>query len=97
MAKITREEVQKMARISCIDVSEQELDSLVSSIEAVLQYVSSLEEVEKAYAHAKGAKLIRTVNVMREDAVKPYDSTRLVDAAPQHEEQYFVVPVIIKQ
>jgi len=97
MAIISREDVQKMARISHIEVGEEELDSLVKSIESVLQYVSSLEDVEKAYAASEGAQLIRTVNVMRPDNVKPYDSAELLRKAPQHEAGYFVVPVIIKQ
>lgn len=95
MALITRDEVRKIAKISCIEVQESELDVLAEELEAVLRYASSLKTV--ADNSQSTGSLLHTVNVMREDETRPFDSKKLVAAAPHHEENFFVVPVIVKQ
>jgi aspartyl-tRNA(Asn)/glutamyl-tRNA(Gln) amidotransferase subunit C len=95
MALITRDEVRKIAKISCIEVQESELDLLADELEAVLRYASSLKAIaDNAQATAP---VLHTVNITREDETRPFDSKKLVALAPQHEENFFVVPVIVKQ
>lgn len=98
MTTITRSEVVKLAKISSIDMHEHEIDDLVRELQVVLTYVSSLQKVVKAYqVHPEGKDAIRTVNVMREDTPISYDAQRIMARAPMREEDYFVVPIIVKQ
>ncbi len=95
MALITRDEVRKIAKISCIEVQESELDTLQQELETVLNYASSLKVL--ASDEKVETPLWHTVNVMRPDETKSFPSEKLVIAAPEHDENYFVVPVIVKQ
>lgn len=98
MATITRDEVIKLATISSLDMREHEIDELVRELQVVLTYVSSLQKVVEAYeTHPQGKDAIRTVNVMRADEPVPFDAQRIMARAPVREEDYFVVPIIVKQ
>lgn len=98
MATITRDEVIKLANISSLAMRDHEIDELVRELQVVLTYVSSLQKVVKAYeTHPQGKDAIRSVNVMRADEPVVYDAQRIMDRAPVREEDYFVVPIIVKQ
>jgi aspartyl/glutamyl-tRNA(Asn/Gln) amidotransferase C subunit len=98
MTTITRDEVVKLAAISSLDMREHEIDELVRELQVVLTYVSSLQKVVKAYeAQPQGVDAIRTVNVMRSDEPVAFDAHRIIERAPVREEDYFVVPIIVKQ
>lgn len=98
MTTITREEVVKLAKISSLDMREHEIDELVRELQVVLTYVSSLQKVVQAYeTHPQGKDAIRTVNVMRADEPATYDAQSIMARAPVREEDYFVVPIIVKQ
>ena len=95
--KVTRTEVLKIAQIASIEIQEHEIDPLVHELQAVLNYVSVLQDVIEAHETHEKVNLFKAVNVMREDIPHDYDAKTLVKAAPEHEEHYFVVPAIIKQ
>ena len=95
MIKITREEVLKLAQISQIKVQEHEVDHLRSELEAVLTYASCLKDI--AEKHEAVTAIPKNSNVMREDIVKLTDPVPLLNQAPEVENNYFVVPKIIKQ
>lgn len=91
--KIDREEVLRIARISRISVNEAEINSLISQLQVVLSYAERvtqiLDEVEIEVSSN------RNVNFFREDVVVPSDSQALLSRAPEHEENYIVVPKIL--
>jgi aspartyl-tRNA(Asn)/glutamyl-tRNA(Gln) amidotransferase subunit C len=97
MSKITKEELLKLAKISCISIQENEIKELVENLNSVLNYASSLQKVVKESKGLNEAQLIRTVNVTRSDTPAEYNSKIILDEAPNQEENYFVVPIIIKQ
>lgn len=96
MSKITREELLKLAKISCIEIEENEIEELITNLNSVLTYASSLQKIVKESKGLNEAQLIKTVNIMRPDNPSEYDSKILLNEAPNQEENYFVVPIIIK-
>lgn len=97
---ITRDDVRKLAAISCIEIQESELDLLADELQAVLSYASYLKDI--ADQSGTCPELPHNVNVMREDETHPFggksaEGLALVKAAPHSEENFFVVPVILKQ
>ncbi len=94
MTLITKDDVRKLARISAISFSEDELDSLTKHLQDVLQYASSLKEL--AQNNGETVDLLHTVNRTREDEAEAFDTECLLKSAPEHEGNFFVVPVIIK-
>jgi aspartyl-tRNA(Asn)/glutamyl-tRNA(Gln) amidotransferase subunit C len=94
MTRITREELLKLARISYIHIDDQEIDKLVKEIDDVLSYATVLH----SFAQGKKAEpLPQNNNIMREDFVIKTDTEPLLQQAPERQENYFVVPVILKQ
>lgn len=94
MVKITREEVAQLAKTADLTFSEKELLGLVKRLESVIEYASYINEIA---AEHEGSPLPKLSNVTREDEVKSVDIEPLLELAPEREENYYVVPVILKQ
>lgn len=93
MVKITKEEVLKLAAISQISVDETEIEALMSKLQAVLTYASDLKKIAD---NAQPQPLPKNINVMREDVIIKTDPELLLSRAPVREENYYVVPMILK-
>ena len=93
MVKITREDVLKLGTISNITIHEHEIEPMVEKLQAVLSYAVHLKDIA---AQHKVVQLPVQSNVMRPDVVIPTDPEPLLELAPQREENFYVVPVIIK-
>jgi aspartyl-tRNA(Asn)/glutamyl-tRNA(Gln) amidotransferase subunit C len=92
MALITKEEVLKIAHMSRITIHENEIDTLIKQLEAVLAYAARVNEV----ATGQQAPLLQNNNVFREDIVIPCDADRIKEEGPDIEADYFVVPAILE-
>lgn len=95
MARITREELIKLARISNIIVPEAELGDTLATLDARLEYTTILQEILAQNKVELPPEEIKA-NVFREDHVLRTDPEPILAQAPAHEAHYFVVPVIIK-
>ncbi len=71
MAKLTRDDVLKLARLARLDVTDNEVEEYRRELSEILQYVEQLGSVD-----VKGLKPTNQVtgltNVMREDEIKDY-------------------------
>lgn len=71
MAKLTREDVLKLARLARLDLSEEEIAEFSGELSAILEYVEQLQSVE-----VDGLKPTNQVtgltNVTRPDEVRDY-------------------------
>jgi len=94
MARISREEILKLARAANIHLTEDEIPQLLHRLESVLSYASYLKEVADEH---EGAQLTTLYNVVREDAAVQQSSESLLELAPEREGNFYVVPVILKQ
>ncbi len=91
---ITKEEVLKIAKISQIAVNSEQVQKLTNDIEAVLEYASFLDKIASVKQISVQEK---NTNVFRSDISIKFYSEPLLNQAPSREENYFVVPAIIKQ
>jgi aspartyl/glutamyl-tRNA(Asn/Gln) amidotransferase C subunit len=94
MVKITQEEVRKLGAISQISIDDAEASSLLNKLEAVLSYAAYLKEI--AGQHGQYT-MPHNVNIMRADESRPCDPELVLSRAPVREENYFVVPMILKK
>jgi aspartyl/glutamyl-tRNA(Asn/Gln) amidotransferase C subunit len=92
MAKITKEELLKIAQLSHMTVHDDELDAVVAGLDSVLTYAARVTEIAADIKEESQ----KNVNVFREDVVKATDPAPLLAAAPERMHDYFVVPVIIE-
>lgn len=93
-ALITQEELLKLATLSCIKLEVHEVEPLRQSLEAVLEYASRLKDIAAQHPNLMATQEV--CNVFRQDRAL-LCTQPLVESARVHENNYFVVPVIIKQ
>lgn len=96
MAKLTREDVLRLARLARLELSDDEVEQFTAEIGSILQYVEQLqtvdlEGVEPTY------QVTGLTNVMREDVVKDYGTTpeKLLKNAPATKDGHIKVKRII--
>lgn len=92
MARITKEEVLKIAKLSHIQIHDAEIASLSAHLDAVLSYAARVQEI----ATEVDVPLSKNVNVFREDVIEKSDADLVLSRAPESEAHYFVVPAIIE-
>lgn len=92
MTHITKEEIQKVARLSHIELTEQEIIGMTSHLEAVLSYAARVQDLAQDVAISS----LKNRNIEREDTIISTDPEPIRAQAPEREGDYFVVPVIIE-
>ncbi len=75
MAKLTREDVLKLARLSRLHLSDEEIDQFASEISAILGYVEQLQSVDLKDLPPTN-QVTGLTNVMRADEVVDYGYTQ---------------------
>ena len=93
---IEKEDIEKLAELSRMEVTPEEVEKFSKDFESILEYVSELTEIA-AEEPSREAGILR--NVMRPDG-KPHEknlySEALLDAAPNRENNYFKVKKILE-
>lgn len=94
-AMITRTEIEKLAALSRLKLSEEELSRMESDMGSILAYVDKLKA---AIGSEAGPVMSANKNVLREDK-DPHEggiyTKRLVEAAPKHQGEYVEVKKIL--
>ncbi|MEK7385043.1 MAG: Asp-tRNA(Asn)/Glu-tRNA(Gln) amidotransferase subunit GatC [candidate division NC10 bacterium] len=93
---ITREDVEHVARLARLELSDAEIERMSEQLNAILGYIDKLRELDitnvEPTSHA-----VPLVNVMREDEVVPCVPTDAMLAnAPDRVGELFRVPRIIE-
>ena len=94
---LSREDVAYLAGLARIDLTDDELDSLLPQLEGILESVAVVSEVADAdilpMSHA-----VPTSNVFREDVVRPcLTPAEALSGAPEVDQQRFSVPRILDE
>ena len=93
---ISREEVQNVARLARLHLTEDEAERMREQLDAILAYIDKLRELDvegvEPTAHA-----VPLVNVMRDDALVPcLPQEQALANAPDRADEFFRVPRIIE-
>ena len=84
--KLTKQEVEKIAKLSRLDLSEAEKEKYAEQLSAVLEYVGKLDEVNTENVEIT-AQVTGLENVYRADEVDQCDyQSDLVKQATEHED-----------
>jgi aspartyl-tRNA(Asn)/glutamyl-tRNA(Gln) amidotransferase subunit C len=95
--RISREDVQHVARLARLELSETELVSMQAELSNILAYIDKLRSVDTAGVEPT-SHAVPLTNVMRED--EPHPSLPLADMlanAPEAAGSFFRVPRIIEE
>ena len=94
---LTREDVEHVAWLARLQLTEEEITQFQDQLSAILEYAHMLEQVDLSDVPPT-ATVLPMRNVMREDEVRPSLPRDLVLAnAPDTEEGYFRVPAVLEE
>lgn len=94
---LTKKEVEKVANLARLDLSEGEAETFTDQIGAILSYVEKLKQLNTEGVEPT-SHIIPIHNVFREDIiVEPLGQTRALANAPDKAEgAYFRVPKVVE-
>lgn len=96
MAKITRAEVEQVARLARLELTDDEQERMTAQLDAILGYIDKLNALDTS-AVEPTTTVIPMVSVMREDTVRPsLTQADALENAPDREDVFFRVPRIIE-
>jgi aspartyl-tRNA(Asn)/glutamyl-tRNA(Gln) amidotransferase subunit C len=94
--KITRAQVEHVAQLARLALTDEELDGLTGDMDAILGYVDKLKELDTDHI-VPTAHAVPVENVFRPDQVHTsIGSARALQNAPEAAEDCFVVPKVIE-
>jgi aspartyl-tRNA(Asn)/glutamyl-tRNA(Gln) amidotransferase subunit C len=93
MADFSKEELLKVAKLSALNLSDEEITTFQGQLNKVLNFIDQIKEVKIT----ETAEQIRNKNILREDEIIPTDSADILNLAPDKQESYFVVPKILAE
>lgn len=92
MAKITKEDLKRLAFLSRLRLRDDEVEPLREQIEGVLSYAQRVQEV----AQDVDIPSHKNINFFEQDVVHACSPEPLMEQAPETEAHLFVVPKIIE-
>ncbi len=96
MAKITRDEVERVARLARLELSEAEREQMTAQLDSILAYMDALNEVDTSGVEPT-TTVVPMASVMREDTMRPgLSQEEALANAPDPVDGFFRVPRIIE-
>ncbi len=94
---IDRIQVQHIARLSRLQLTESEETAFTSQLGEILNYFEQLNELDELLVGVEPTtRAIATLNISRSDSPNPYtDKEALLNCAPDREDEFFKVPQIM--
>jgi aspartyl-tRNA(Asn)/glutamyl-tRNA(Gln) amidotransferase subunit C len=94
--KLNRKDVEHVALLSRLELSETELDKFTGQLDAILEYIDVLNQVDTSAVEPM-AHVLEIRNVMRADEVQPsLPREAALKNAPDAEDGFFKVPKIVE-
>ncbi len=94
--KLNRKDVEHVALLSRLELSDQELDKYTEQLDAILEYIDVLNQVDTSGVEPM-AHVLDLRNVMRPDVVLPsLPREAALQNAPEPENGFFKVPKIVE-
>lgn len=96
MTTITRDDIIKLAKLSSLSLSEDEVSSLQDDLTNILNYVEQLDELN-TQGVTPAYQVTGLENVLREDTVQQAQASReeLLMLAPERKENQIKVPKVL--
>ncbi len=97
MASISREDVEHVAHLARLHLTDEEIDRMQTQLSNILESVETLRDVDTSHV-GPTASVIQLENVMREDeasAPMPRDVT--LANAPLRDDPFLRVPTVLEE
>ncbi len=94
--KLTREQVEHVAHLAQLDLSEDEIEKYREQLGNLLAYMEKLNELDTEQVEPT-SHVLPLKNVFREDEINhPLPQVDFLPLAPKAEQRYYKVPKIIE-
>ncbi len=95
--KISKTDVEKVARLARLEITETEKEAFSQQLSGILTYVEKLNQL-KTEGVEPTATVLGQTNVLREDKSRPsLPAEKALANAPEQAGGFFVVPKIIEE
>ena len=88
--------VKRVARLARIAVADEEAAALTGDLNAILDFVAQLDEVDITYVEPMTAVVDVDMKKREDDVTARDQADRIVANAPEHEGTFFVVPKVVE-
>ncbi|WP_134699722.1 Asp-tRNA(Asn)/Glu-tRNA(Gln) amidotransferase subunit GatC [Ammoniphilus sp. YIM 78166] len=96
MSEISREQVEHVAKLARLNLTEDETVQYTSQLNSILNFFEKLDELDTDQVEPT-SHVLEVYNVMREDEERPsIDREEALRNAPDHEEGQFKVPAVME-
>lgn len=93
--KISKKEVEHVALLARLSLSEEEINLYTEQMNAILEYAATLQQIDTSCV-SPTAHAVQLCNVLREDEVKPsMAQEKVLNNAPKAVDGFFRVPRIV--
>lgn len=96
MPRISREEVERVARLARLSLSDEQADRMAGELDTILGYVEQLEEVDTEGVEPTSHAIPLATPLRPDEEIATIDPELAVANAPEHEGSAFVVPKVIE-
>ncbi|MCV0403814.1 MAG: Asp-tRNA(Asn)/Glu-tRNA(Gln) amidotransferase subunit GatC [Chloroflexi bacterium] len=97
MASISREDVEHVAHLARLHLTDDEVDRMQTQLSNILDAVETLRDVDTSHV-GPTASVIRLENVMREDeATAPMPRDVTLANAPLRDDPFLRVPTVLEE
>ena len=95
MEQLSKKELQNLAKLSHLQLDEEESDALALELSKVLEYFSSLQEIDTKNVKISGHPL-KKVNTYRVDKISESMKTEdVLKNAPQRNKNFFKIKKVL--
>ena len=97
MATISRDDVEHVAHLARLHLSDEEVDRLQTQLSNILEAIETLRDVDTSHV-GPTASVIQLENVMREDEVRPgLTRDAALANAPLRDDPFLRVPTVLRE
>lgn len=97
---ITKNEVQHIAKLARLDLTEKEIDKFQKDLSSILNYIEKLKEVDvqdtPPMSHSVKVEDVMRKDEMRLNGASAAEAEKLLDLMPETKDNYLKVKSIIK-
>ena len=97
MASITRADVEHVAHLARLHLSDEEIDRMQEQLSKILDAIETLRDVDTSHV-GPTASVIQLENVMRDDEpAMPLSRDALLANAPLRDDPFLRVPTVLEE
>ena len=93
---MTRDQVLHVAGLARLSLSEDEVDQLVRDLDAILEHVDQLSELDTANVPPTDTMAVEALPLRDDQVVASLDQQRVLECAPQILNDGFRVPAFVE-